>query len=145
MLLIFFASGDLMSAEHTSRFLVPFLRWIAPDISLAMIASIQSVIRKGAHLAEYAILAALLRRAFDQYHRKLWRAAALAFFIAAVCATLDEFHQSFIPSRTGTAQDVVIDCCGAMIGLGLYGLWLRRTATAPGEESRGRSTRHSPE
>ncbi len=41
MLLIFVMSGDLMSAEHASRFLVPFLRWLAPDISPATVASIQ--------------------------------------------------------------------------------------------------------
>ena len=48
-----------MSSEHTSRFLVPFLRWLMPDISRATIAQIHILLRKGAHLAEYAILAVL--------------------------------------------------------------------------------------
>ncbi len=60
---IFFGSTDLMSAEHTSRFIVPFLRWLKSDISIETLASIHFVIRKCAHLSEYAILALLLLRA----------------------------------------------------------------------------------
>lgn len=125
MLLIFVASGDLMSAEHTSRFLVPFLRWIASDISFATLASIQLLIRKCAHLTEYAILAALLWRAIHQ-RQAGWRAAVIALVAAAIYASFDEFHQSFIPSRTGTPQDVMIDCCGALLGLLIGSSWSRR-------------------
>ena len=56
---IFSASTDALSAEHTSRFFVPFLRWLMPDLSLATIETIHAAIRKGSHLAEYAIFAAL--------------------------------------------------------------------------------------
>lgn len=117
MLVIFCASGDLMSAEHTSRFIGPFLRWIAPGTTEATVASVQLVVRKCAHLAGYAILAALLFRAFRQGSDRLWRAAGFAFVIAAIYASLDEFHQSFVASRTGTPWDVMIDCFGAAIGL----------------------------
>lgn len=119
MLLIFVASSDLMSAERTSRFLIPFLRWIAPGISPATIASIQFLVRKSAHLTEYAILAALLWRGIQQHQAGSWRAAAIALVAAALYASLDEFHQSFIPSRTGAPRDVAIDCCGALLGLAL--------------------------
>lgn len=122
MLLIFVMSGDLMSAEHTSRFIVPFLRWLAPDISLAAVASIQLLVRKCAHLAEYAILAVLLWRAFDRGRGDFGRAAVGAFVIAAIYASLDEFHQSFVSSRTGAIQDVMIDCGGAILGLVLWSL-----------------------
>jgi VanZ family protein len=122
MLLIFVASGDLMSAEHTSRFLVPFLLWLKPDISVETVAQIHFFVRKLGHLAEYAILATLLWRAFDKSQRGFQRAAATAFVIAAVYASLDEFHQSFIPSRTGALQDVLIDLCGAMLGLAVCAL-----------------------
>jgi VanZ family protein len=127
MLLIFVASGDLMSAEHTSRFLIPFLRWIAPDMSPATLAAIQLLVRKCAHLTEYAILAGLLHRAFRQDQDRFWRAAALAFIVAAIYASLDEFHQSFISSRTGSPWDVIIDCAGAMIGLTICWRQFRRT------------------
>ena len=126
MIFIGISSTDLMSAEHTSRFIGPFLRWIAPDISDATIASIQLLVRKGAHLTEYAILAALLYRGFRQGRENFWRTAALALVAAAICASLDEFHQSFVPSRTGTPWDVMIDTCGAVIGLALYAAFRRK-------------------
>src|SRR6266404_679946 len=63
MAVIFLGSTDMLSAEHTSRFLVPFLRWIDPQISLVALNAIQLGIRKLGHLTEYAILAMLLWRA----------------------------------------------------------------------------------
>src|ERR1043166_6368308 len=63
ILLIFLASGDVMSAEHTSRFLVPFLRWLDPGISVETLAEIHFCVRKAAHVTEYAILALLVARA----------------------------------------------------------------------------------
>src|SRR4029450_11351545 len=60
---IFLGSADLMWGEHTSRFIVPFLRWLKPDISPDTLASIHFIVRKCAHLSEYAILALLWFRA----------------------------------------------------------------------------------
>ena len=117
MLFIFIGSTDLLSAEQTSRYIGPFLRWLAPDITDATIVSIQVFVRKCAHLTEYAILVALLYRALRQKNTGLWRAAAFAFLIAVICASLDEFHQSFVASRTASPWDVMIDCFGAAIGV----------------------------
>ena len=116
MIFIFIGSTDLLSAEHTSRFIGPLLRWFAPDVSDATVVSVQLVVRKCGHLTEYAILAALLYRAF---RRSRPRAVALCFIIAAVYAVLDEYHQSFVASRTGSRWDVVVDCVGALVGLAL--------------------------
>ncbi len=52
-----------MSAEQTSRFLVPFLRWLKPDISTGALAQVHFFGRKLGHISEYAILAILLWRA----------------------------------------------------------------------------------
>lgn len=134
MLLIFVMSGDLMSAEHTSRFLVPFLRWITPGISTETIASIQLFVRKAAHLTEYAILAALLSRAlFSGTNLKWTRSALLAsvWIACVVVAAGDEFHQSFVLSRTGSQWDVMIDCIGAMFGLAIYHWFCRTRAPRP--------------
>ena len=109
MTFIFVGSTDLLSAEHTSRFIGPFLRWFAPHVSDATIATVQLVVRKLAHLTEYAILAALLFRAL--------RVFGPAFIVAAIYAALDEIHQSFVTSRTGSAYDVLIDCAGIITGL----------------------------
>ena len=62
MALIFIGSTDMLSAEHTSRFLAPFLRWLDPQITWATLNAVQTIIRKLGHVTEYAILAALLWR-----------------------------------------------------------------------------------
>src|SRR5437763_499012 len=111
MVLIFLGSSDALSAEHTSRFLVPFLLWLDPHISFNTIAAIHLVVRKLGHLTEYAILASLLwrglRGTFVQVSGR--SIALLAFLVSAVFAASDEFHQSFVPTRTPAVQDVMID------------------------------------
>jgi VanZ family protein len=128
MILIFAGSTDVLSAEQTSRFLVPFLRWLDPQISVATIAAIHLALRKLGHLTKYGILAALLWRAFRDWGVRLrswWRPALLALVIAAVYAALDEFHQSFVPSRTASVYDVMIDICGAIVAVVLCALFAR--------------------
>lgn len=130
MLLIFVASGDLMSAEHTSRFLVPFLHWLKPDISGGTVALIQFCIRKSAHVSEYAILALLLCRAVFRGTNFKWASSTLfvnAWLICVLVAASDEFHQSFVESRGASPWDVMIDAGGAIFGLLLYAGFARRT------------------
>jgi VanZ family protein len=128
MLLIFIGSSDVLSAEHTSRFLVPFLRWLDPHISFATITAIHLVIRKLGHFTEYAILAALLWRAL----RGTFLATGLAtvavgtFLVTAAFAASDEFHQSFVVSRTSSAHDVAIDCVGVIFAIVVCSLFAAR-------------------
>jgi len=117
---IFLGSTDMLSAEHTSRFLVPFLRWIDPQISFATLNAIQLGIRKLGHLTEYAILAMLLWRALrsgTRWQMKMSILFLVAALASAIFAASDEFHQSFVPSRTASPNDVMIDICGTLIGL----------------------------
>ena len=117
---IFLGSTDMLSAEHTSRFLVPFLRWIDPQISFATLNAIQLGIRKLGHLTEYAILAMLLWRALrsgTRWQMKMSISFLAAALASAISAASDEFHQSFVPSRTASPTDVMIDICGALVGL----------------------------
>ena len=120
MALIFLGSTDVLSAEHTSRFLVPFLRWLNPEITGATLAFVQTLIRKLGHVTEYAILATLLWRALrggTTLKPRVWVLFAVVWTACAMFAASDEFHQSFVPSRTSSFQDVIIDICGALIGL----------------------------
>lgn len=116
---IFVDSTDLMSAQHTSRFIVPFLRWLNPDISWAAINTIHTVIRKLAHVSEYAILAILLWRALCRgaaLHTKTPRLFGAVLLACTALAVLDEFHQSFVGSRTPSHRDVMLDSAGAFLG-----------------------------
>ena len=120
MALIFIGSTDVLSAEHTSRFLVPFLRWLDPQITWATLNAAETIIRKGGHVAEYAILAALLWRAVRGgavWKSKMSILFAIVWIACAIFAASDEFHQSFVPSRTSSFRDVMIDVCGALAGL----------------------------
>jgi len=74
--------------------------------------------RKFAHVSEYAILAVLLYRACVHTALKGRRAlsAGLVLLFCAVYAATDEFHQSFVPSRTASLRDI----CGAMLAVILY-------------------------
>jgi VanZ family protein len=132
MVLIFAGSTDALSAEHTSRFLIPFLHWLDPHISFQTIAAIHLMLRKLGHLTEYAMLAALLWRALRDALRSTssFPAALIAFGISALFAMSDEFHQSFVPTRTSSENDVMIDICGAIVGLTIC-LSLARKRFAP--------------
>jgi VanZ family protein len=128
--LIFVGSTDLLSAEHTSRVIAPFLRWLHPGISERSIMQVQFLVRKAGHVCEYAVLAALLYRALINtvLIGRAMASAAIVLFLCVLYAMSDEFHQSFVPSRTATARDVGIDSAGAFLGVALIRLLHRRTA-----------------
>jgi VanZ family protein len=72
------------------------------------------VLRKLAHAAEYAVLGALLVRALGS------RAAAVLAGVAY--AASDEWHQTFVTGRQGSAWDVLVDTAGVAAGALLWGL-----------------------
>ena len=128
MLIIFGASADAQSTAHTSRFLEPFLRWLNPDISAAAIDAVRWLVRKAAHMGEYAVLAWLGWRALRRPARHdprpwSWPIAGAAWALTLLYAASDEFHQTFVANRTGSLVDVGIDAMGGAIGLGLLRLW----------------------
>jgi VanZ family protein len=127
MALIFSASSDAGSTEHSSRILGPLLRWLLPGLSTEAIDGWVTGIRKAAHVTEYAVLAGLVWRALRKPVKENprpwdWKQAGLALACAAAYAASDEFHQSFVPSRQGQVTDWLFDVVGAT--LGLLGLWL---------------------
>ena len=126
-------SGDLMSSAHTSRFLIPFLRWLKPDITGATLLLIHGLVRKGAHLFVYAVLAFLLTRALKNgtQLRQSVSLVAIAWLGSTMFAVLDEFHQFFVPSRSAAVGDVVIDSIGALLGAMIYWLFRGRIIARP--------------
>jgi VanZ family protein len=127
MVVIFSASGDQGSFQHSSRIIGPLLHWLFPNMQEINVNHVVTFARKCAHLTEYAILAGLFWRAL----RKpagfrtlpwLWREAFWAIVFVAFYAMSDEFHQSFVPGREGKVTDVLIDTTGA--ALGMMFLWI---------------------
>jgi len=127
MALIFSASSDKHSYEHSSRLVEPLLRWLFPHMPEARIHAIHEVLRKCAHLAEYAVLALLLWRGVRQPLKNnprpwSWREARLVLLLIMLYAATDEFHQRFVPTRTSLVSDVFIDTAGGAAGL--LALWM---------------------
>lgn len=128
MTLIFSASTDLGSSQHSSRILGPLLRWLFPHLPAETTDGLITFIRKGGHVSEYGVLTLLVwrarRLARPQPAPSGWdaRSAVAAGWLAVLYAATDEFHQTFVPSREGCVRDVAIDSCG--VALALLALWL---------------------
>ena len=126
MTVIFSASTDVMSSEHTYRFIGPLVQWLKPQMSPEGIEQVHTSIRKGGHLTEYAILSCLIlraRRKREKGEPRPWRwpdATATSLY-SSLYAASDELHQTFVPSRQASVTDVLIDIAG--VGLGLAILW----------------------
>jgi VanZ family protein len=109
-----FSTGAFTS-EHTSRIIVPVLRWIFPHAPMQTLLLMHHYIRKCAHFTEYFILSLLLLRGIRGENRGMRLAWALmAIALVACYAALDEFHQSFVPGRTAAVGDVMIDTSGGV-------------------------------
>lgn len=124
---VLFASSGSFSASNTSRIIRPLLLWLYPGVSEESLAYAHFLIRKAAHVTEYGVLALLTARAFRTSYRerlrRLWWPASLA--LVACVALADEYHQSFIPARTGTVYDSLLDVTGGAAALACAWLWLR--------------------
>jgi VanZ family protein len=128
MALIFFLSTDAGSTANTSRIIKPLLRWLMPHLSSASIYRIHAFIRMAGHLTEYAVLGWLLWRALRQTKLRqtgspTWKAALAALLLTAAYAVTDEFHQSFITTRTPSVRDVMIDTSGALLSVAIAWTW----------------------
>jgi VanZ family protein len=128
MLFISFASTAEFSSINTSRFFGPLLLWLFPGLGESQLAAIHFLMRKAAHFTEYAILALLARRAFvtsaNALIRRRW--FELGLLLVAFYALLDEFHQSFVPSRTASIYDSAIDVAGGLSVLLIFKLYDKR-------------------
>jgi VanZ family protein len=129
MAVIFAGSTNLGSSQRTARIIGPILRWFKPDVSEQTIAGVQAVVRKGAHVTVYSVLAMLTwrgRRVARGAPRLLadwsWREAWAIVLFCAIYAVTDELHQTFVATRLGQPLDVLIDSVGALCGLLL--IWM---------------------
>lgn len=136
MSVIFIGSTDLGSSQRTSRIIGPILRWFKPDVSERTILIVQAVARKGAHVAVYALLAALVWRARRAARGILlsesawsWREAWGIVAFCALYAVSDELHQTYVQSRQGSAWDIGFDSTGAisaLLAIWALGRWKKR-------------------
>lgn len=126
--LMYYFSTDTFSSDNTRGLIATIFKWFFPDLSDLTIARINIIARKAAHAIEYAILAALLFRAFRSDSPERWRLRwAVYSMIVIVCwALLDEYHQSFTQKRSSSARDSMLDSAGGLAALALIRLKNRR-------------------
>jgi len=111
-------SSDTFSADNTGSVLAPLLAWLLPGLAPSTIEMIHGLIRKSAHVTEYAVLAALWWRAFARGGAvRPGLAAWLTLLIGVAVAAADEAHQAMVPSRTASIRDVVIDTAGVLLAV----------------------------
>ena len=132
--IITFESTDYLSAQSTGSMLYTLLTRIFGHINLYDFLYWHHYLRKAGHVVGYAMLGILLLRGFwmtfasrSEWIRLL---PVFAWLGTAVVATLDEWHQSHIPSRTGTPWDVLLDSTAGLAALVLAYIALRRRALA---------------
>jgi VanZ family protein len=105
-----------VTTSRTLTHWLPVLLWAALIFVLSSVPDLSSglggwdlLLRKIAHITEYAILALLLARALQR--------EVPAFALGILYAASDEFHQSFVQGRHGAPLDVAIDSIGLLIGI----------------------------
>jgi len=129
--LIFFFSTEAGSVRQTGAFLLPIIRFLFPDILSEHLHGAVFFIRKTAHVVEYAVLSLLWGYALMEGRRGHMRPLLLAVVISCAYAALDEYHQSFLPSRTGSVSDVGIDSIGVLLGQVLLVGYVQVTRLSP--------------
>jgi VanZ family protein len=120
-------SGAGWHGGATAAIAEPWLRALLPWAAPEQIAAVHWLLRKAGHVAEYAVLALLWRRAFPAAAPARWR---LPLVLAAVTAGLDEAHQATTPTREGHVGDVLLDIAGAGAALLVAARGLRPAADA---------------
>jgi len=131
LIVIAMESSAYFSAHNTSRILYPLLHFLF-GLSRANFEPIHFYIRKGGHVFGYGLLSILLFRAWRETLPALgnpnwtFRWANISVLGTALVASLDEWHQSYIPSRTGTVRDVILDTCAGIGAQVLLFFWASR-------------------
>lgn len=109
-------STEAFGAEYTSGPLRLLYESIFGHVANASWYMLHMVIRKSGHFLGYGFIGLAWLRAWWMTlpHSRFLHDALLAVLGTALVASSDEFHQTFLPNRSGSAWDVLLDCCGAI-------------------------------
>lgn len=106
----------LFSAQETSGPLRALYQALFGPVSNQDWEQIHFFVRKSGHFLGFGLLGlAWLRAWWMTLPRSVFLTdALLALLGTAMTASADELHQAFLPGRTGTPWDILIDCLGAI-------------------------------
>lgn len=124
MAVIFFLSSQQASDSNQlstgiTKVIVDFISEIFPSIT-PQVQWLNHIIRKNAHFIAYFILGFLQINALYINGVRSKKGFLIALIIAVLYAASDEFHQTFVPGRSGELRDVLIDSAGALTGISIY-------------------------
>jgi VanZ family protein len=119
--IFYFTALPVYNDEHTRGFLTKLLSDLTPKDSI-VIAVIDYLVRKLAHITVFGILGVLFKTAL---HNKK-RAYLYSWLFTIFYAGTDEWHQAYVPGRTSSVFDVMYDAAGAFIFLCCLFLWKKR-------------------
>lgn len=128
-----FSAQDSDESSRLSRgFLRNFILWFLPDsLSADTVDVLEYILRKCAHMTEYAILGILISIQIRLYHlfESDWKKICAAAGLVMLYAATDEIHQLFVGGRSGQFTDVLIDTFGGIAGiLIIYLIWKLRAS-----------------
>jgi VanZ family protein len=117
--LIFYFSTDQFSSLNTGEIFGFLLSWLFPELPTEEIEPVHGTMRKLGHWGEYFVLSVLFLWALENEPGRRWkgRHAIYTLIFVLLYAIGDEFHQSFVPSRTASFGDVTIDLLGGICGV----------------------------
>lgn len=109
-------STEFMGAQYTSGPLRRLFETLFGRFSDEAWNFVHHLIRKTGHFVGYGVIGLVWLRAWWMTlpHSRFFHDAFLALLGTAIIASADEWHQSFLPDRTGTPWDALLDCCGAI-------------------------------
>ena len=120
----------MFSSRNTGSLLYALIIRIYGEVSFYDFLIFHMYLRKTGHVLGYGMLALLLLRGWratlGQVPELLRRSMLWAWLGTVFVASMDEWHQSYIPSRTGTWRDVVLDSTAGLVFLLIACIWLRR-------------------
>jgi VanZ family protein len=109
-------STEMMGADRTSGPLRAIYQFFFGHVPGRRWEMIHNYIRKSGHFIGYGLVGLSWLRAwwFTIPQSRFLQDSLLAMAGTALVAAADEYHQSFLPNRTSSAWDVLLDCCGAL-------------------------------
>lgn len=119
--IIFVLSGEAFTSAMTASFLNLVFQSLHLQVSASSILDFNFLVRKLAHLTEYAIFSLFLYYSFKGKRGHRWgvKVAWSAIIVAGLYSLTDEFHQSFVVGRTPSPIDCMIDTVGAACGIAI--------------------------
>lgn len=125
--LIFYLSTSGFGVGFTEWLLLEILSLLHATVSPLTFELLHHLMRKAAHVTEYAIFCLLMYAAFLDTEDFEWRPrlALRSVAIAALYSLTDEYHQSFVPGRTPSIVDCGIDTAGAALSTLIVWSWDR--------------------